>query len=1575
MPLISACVPEENQVKVISHLDQSSSWDSNIYDVLLSAASSEKSVPFPIDGGSDSGLFCTVGGTINPAQLIYHPIISSSTSPKRMPSILRPGDVILEIGEYQISGFTRLDAVRLCETLFHANSNGDRPRILLKLISPSALPTGSAQLHRFLSAQFQIGTPEFLLQEVTRNNIYQRVVPCTTREPRPEERDGVDYQFLGVERFLALEKSGQLLESGMYKGNHYGTPRPDANATALYVEARTKDGGDGDHSASESNGERSATSPELTCAAEESLRQQQQHKDLSSIALPNGWEVIDHPEYGLFYVDHIHQKTQYEPPTEADFEEAARFHAAKSSAPSITYTDNVSNNGSNGKNNHQKHQTSSSDTSDKSTDDAAQVRGPLVTAVLVKGSKGFGFTIVGGSSPGQPGFLQVKNVIPGGPAAQEGTLAVGNVLVSANGINVLGFSHDQIVTLFQSIPVGGTVTLTVSQGYSFVGAGAKKSQHQLTTMRSKPTVVERNVPFAPPDLCIRRLNTSPTISQLSGEAEEETTSTAVSRSGASAGAVVTAPVAVTKQNNGFGFTLADQVGGQRVKEVLEPTGLRVGDVILEVNGKWVKEASHLEVVQLLKTCPIGKTTNFLIQRVLPIPVDKKHAGASADSNFTIPLVKTATGKGARITVWRVVSHLLNALEDIWMMLVVRGWVSLHLYGGADLPPVMVSNPQHSSQSLLRTQSARGTPACLFRVSTLPDGADINAVSPISALYSTFHPADYNMIQSMTTSTSASTRYRSRTPGPGEESRRGMGAGTGAGLGSSSDCIYSLGESVNGLELYRCPSPPPNTTTTGANSGLGGNGGGAGAAVWTTGLKRYGGTDFDAYCLQQGLSRSNPFGSGQLLHLNSEYETLPRRTTIAPQIYGEFFVNLRHEANGFGFKLLGGSEEGTQVTIGQLAPGGAAERSTQMRAGDRLVSVNGTRVLGGSHAKALALLERTAEAHGEVTLGLWRPPPSLPPSASTSTSGSRSTESSKTRCWPSNAAAPAVLRSVLLQRASGEEGFGFVLANAPSKPNKSRRDGQVDTRSGDHFISRVVAGSASERSRLHVGDRLLSVNGVNVASLPREEVIRLVKASGPQLALTVLPCNVFTPSYEQMQFYNSQLYHHQQQQLHQQQKERAVFFHVTLFRSSRGFGFSIRGGHEFNQMPLTVLRVAEGGPAHLDGRLKVGDELLQINGFMTAGMSHRRAVEIIQAGGNMIRLGVRRSLLSSGEVKNLAAPSQLSPSPLSFASFGPLPPTLSAGPMAPQPLPVPPPPPPNLLTPQFFTPIPVHKSSIGSRPLLSSVKSPQRQRSLITYQSLPRLWQKHHDGTGTHSSSHHDLEAWASGDRGCYGTQVASDRYHPYRGTERKKPILQYEYSQRYTTTPKRKDRNPGIIATILPFYAFGIFVYFVYTIIKLLNKRRKVNPGRKEEHLTDYYRNFRYVPEREKFKMDSDSSENERGNGSPCKVGWSLASKCSNGTPDVYRSVADLPKDLEYLLKKADQDNLGKQKHDVEITRLRTHLEQMETEMTRLLEAVNSSAIFLAQTRNVRSESRTTEAQCTDAHSDDSETLFSAEEN
>lgn len=40
----------------------------------------------------------------------------------------------------------------------------------------------------------------------------------TTRIPREGEVNGVDYTFLSPDEFVALEKSGNLLESGIYEG-------------------------------------------------------------------------------------------------------------------------------------------------------------------------------------------------------------------------------------------------------------------------------------------------------------------------------------------------------------------------------------------------------------------------------------------------------------------------------------------------------------------------------------------------------------------------------------------------------------------------------------------------------------------------------------------------------------------------------------------------------------------------------------------------------------------------------------------------------------------------------------------------------------------------------------------------------------------------------------------------------------------------------------------------------------------------------------------------------------------------------------------------------------------------------------------------------------------------------------------------------------------------------------------------------------------------------------------------------------------------------------------------------------
>ena len=90
--------------------------------------------------------------------------------------------------------------------------------LIISLISISGAIT--TDLRQYLNTRFPKGDVDHELQNTIRDNLYLRTVPVTTRTPRPEERHGVDYTFLSKEEFAALEKSGELLESGIYDGKN-----------------------------------------------------------------------------------------------------------------------------------------------------------------------------------------------------------------------------------------------------------------------------------------------------------------------------------------------------------------------------------------------------------------------------------------------------------------------------------------------------------------------------------------------------------------------------------------------------------------------------------------------------------------------------------------------------------------------------------------------------------------------------------------------------------------------------------------------------------------------------------------------------------------------------------------------------------------------------------------------------------------------------------------------------------------------------------------------------------------------------------------------------------------------------------------------------------------------------------------------------------------------------------------------------------------------------------------------------------------------------------------------------------
>lgn len=69
-------------------------------------------------------------------------------------------------------------------------------------------------------------------------------------------------------------------------------------------------------------------------------------------------------------------------------------------------------------------------------------------------------------------------------------------------------------------------------------------------------------------------------------------------------------------------------------------------------------------------------------------------------------------------------------------------------------------------------------------------------------------------------------------------------------------------------------------------------------------------------------------------------------TSQPEDFGYLLteVTLLRQTTGFGFRIVGGTEEGSQVAIGHIVPGGAADENPRIKSGDEILSIDGHNVV-------------------------------------------------------------------------------------------------------------------------------------------------------------------------------------------------------------------------------------------------------------------------------------------------------------------------------------------------------------------------------------------------------------------------------------------------------------------------------------------------------------------------------------------------------------------------------------------------------------------------------------------------------
>jgi hypothetical protein len=237
----------------------------------------------------------------------------------------------------------------------------------------------------------------------------------------------------------------------------------------------------------------------------------------------------------------------------------------------------------------------------------AHLSGELISCALQKSQNGFGFTIIGGNEKGEH-FLQIKDILPDGPAARDGKLRRGNlffsikinfynffflgdILVYVNDTNVLGFSHTDVVRIFQTLSVNDIIRLTVCRGYPLV------------------------VNFDDPQIDVVSLNgvhNSVSINNLpnGGYTEYQPDSHQILSP-----RIYT--IKIRKGDSGFGFTVADSPSGQRVKAIVDKQrcqDLCESDLLLSINGQDLIGKQHADVVDILVKCSKDIETVFVIRR-------------------------------------------------------------------------------------------------------------------------------------------------------------------------------------------------------------------------------------------------------------------------------------------------------------------------------------------------------------------------------------------------------------------------------------------------------------------------------------------------------------------------------------------------------------------------------------------------------------------------------------------------------------------------------------------------------------------------------------------------------------------------------------------------------------------------------------------------------------------------------------------------------------------------------------------------------------------------------------------------
>ncbi|KAM8909720.1 ligand of Numb protein X 2b isoform 1-T5 [Spinachia spinachia] len=335
----------------------------------------------------------------------------------------------------------------------------------------------------------------------------------------------------------------------------------------------------------------------------------------------------------------------------------------------------------------------------------------------------------------------------------------------------------------------------------------------------------------------------------------------------------------------------------------------------------------------------------------------------------------------------------------------------------------------------------------------------------------------------------------------------------------------------------------------------------------------------------------------------------------------------------GIKLIRKSEE-SGVFILDLLSGGLAAKDGKLRNNDKVLAINGHDLRHGTPESAAQIIQASEM---RVNFVVMRP-------ADAQDEGASSREAPHGRA---NRRAPEPQyfkrRSAYMKDPPG----GF---SSQEKTVSLKKEPRLS-------LGITIAGGRDCRSRLPVyitsvqpvgclhrdgtikrGDVLLSINGVDLTQLTYNEAVSALKTQAAQSQVALRVIQTLSEDSEDAAEAASQ----DQQDAAEDPRDDALNWTPLWTRwlglpspmhwcrdivlqktNNESWGFSIVGGYEESrgQQPFFIKTIVPGTPAHFDGRLKCGDEIVAVNAATTVGMNNSSLIPMLKLQKNKVALTV------------------------------------------------------------------------------------------------------------------------------------------------------------------------------------------------------------------------------------------------------------------------------------------------------------------------------------------------------------------